>query len=1072
VEVSAQTAVVQTANAEVASTISNEQVRQLPMLNRSPLGLLLTQPGVSSNARSSTTINGLRPSYTNITIDGINIQDNFIRTNALDFLPNMLLLDQVAEFTVATSNTNAADGNGAAQVKFVTPSGTNTYKGAIYWYNRNNVAAANTWFNNRSGVASPFLNQNQLGGSFAGRIVKDKLFFYSNYEALRLRQQSSYNHTILTSDARNGIMSYKVGSAIQKVNVLTAAGVPMDAKAKAIIDQIPDASNINNYDTGDGLNTAGYRFNVRNNRTRDNVTFKSDYILSPKNMFSGSILWNRDIVDRPDAATDFQVVPKVTNNNATKLVSGTWRWMPTSTITNEFRGGVNLAPAVFDTTETFGDYVTGLPLVTNPQNTFRAQGRYTDTYNLSDNVNWFRGKHNFTFGMSWQNIHADPYNDAGITPTMNLGISTANTKGLTTAQLAGISTADLGTANSLLALTGGFITSYSQTFNVKDRTSGYVNGATNLRRLRLQDWSFYFSDSWKITPRLTATLGTRWEYWSPVTEADSLYLMPVVQGSLQQTMMSNATLDFAGNSVGRPYYKKDRNNFSPNLGLAWQPFNDNGKTVFRAGYSINYPNDELMASVRNSVGTNDGLSSTATRSALTNTLSSLPTVTVPAFKVPRSFADNYNSNTQAAFAMPDPNLATPYVQQWSFGVQREVLKGILEVRYVGNHATKQIRGYDFNQVLIDDASVPGYLAAFKAAKRNGDLARTATGTFNPAYNANVAGSVPLPFFSQLASGGLLSNATIRNLIDTNAAGELANTYQVNGLQGSVNFFRNPYALGTNVLTNISSATYNGLQIDYRKNMGHGVQVQGNYTLAKSLSDSAGDSQTRFEPFLDNANGRLEYGPSAFDQRHVVHVNGIWDLPIGKGRMVDIQNPILNAVIGGWSTSGIMTWTSGTPFSILSARGTLNRSARSGANTASTLVDGNALRSAMGVMDTGNGPYFVNLANIGSDGRGVNADNTYTYYSGQLFVQPGAGQLGNLQRRMFYGPNYWNLDFSALKKFMITEKQSLEVKMESFNFTNHPSFNVGDQTITSTTFGKITGTQSGRRVIQFGAYYKF
>jgi len=368
--------------------------------------------------------------------------------------------------------------------------------------------------------------------------------------------------------------------------------------------------------------------------------------------------------------------------------------------------------------------------------------------------------------------------------------------------------------------------------------------------------------------------------------------------------------------------------------------------------------------------------------------------------------------------------------------------------------------------------VPGYLAAFKAAKRNGDLARTATGTFNPAYNANVAGSVPLPFFSQLASGGLLSNATIRNLIDTNAAGELANTYQVNGLQGSVNFFRNPYALGTNVLTNISSATYNGLQIDYRKNMGHGVQVQGNYTLAKSLSDSAGDSQTRFEPFLDNANGRLEYGPSAFDQRHVVHVNGIWDLPIGKGRMVDIQNPILNAVIGGWSTSGIMTWTSGTPFSILSARGTLNRSARSGANTASTLVDGNALRSAMGVMDTGNGPYFVNLANIGSDGRGVNADNTYTYYSGQLFVQPGAGQLGNLQRRMFYGPNYWNLDFSALKKFMITEKQSLEVKMESFNFTNHPSFNVGDQTITSTTFGKITGTQSGRRVIQFGAYYKF
>src|SRR5262249_56841072 len=96
----------------------------------------------------------------NSTLDWINLQDNFIRTNAVDFSPNVLLLDQVAEFTVSTSNTNASAGGGASQVSFVTPSGTNTYHGSGYWQNRNNAFAANTWFNNRHRVAKPFLNSN------------------------------------------------------------------------------------------------------------------------------------------------------------------------------------------------------------------------------------------------------------------------------------------------------------------------------------------------------------------------------------------------------------------------------------------------------------------------------------------------------------------------------------------------------------------------------------------------------------------------------------------------------------------------------------------------------------------------------------------------------------------------------------------------------------------------------------------------------------------------------------------------------------------------------------------------
>jgi hypothetical protein len=149
-------------------------------------------------------INGQRTTFTNVTLDGINIQDNFIRTNAVDFSPNLLLLDQVAEMTVSTSNTNPAAGGGASQLIFVSPSGTNTFHGGFFWSNRNNALAANTWFNNRDKIAKPFLNQNQTGANVGGRIIKDKLFFFVNFEAFRSRQQSAQNRTILTPDAAAG----------------------------------------------------------------------------------------------------------------------------------------------------------------------------------------------------------------------------------------------------------------------------------------------------------------------------------------------------------------------------------------------------------------------------------------------------------------------------------------------------------------------------------------------------------------------------------------------------------------------------------------------------------------------------------------------------------------------------------------------------------------------------------------------------------------------------------------------------------------------------------------------------
>jgi len=1075
VEVTSSIQTVNTANAEVATTIAREQMQKLPNIGRSPLALLGTQAGLNTTSRGNTTINGQRVSFSNVTIDGINIQDNFIRSNGLDFLPNLLLMDQVAEVTLSTSNANPALGGGSSQVAFSTPSGGNKYRGSVYWTNQNNALAANGWFNNRDGISLPFRNQNQVGGSIGGPIIKNKLFFYGNYEAFRLRQQSSQNRTILTDTARRGVYTYRdSGGNRREVNVLSASGISIDPKMQALLGQVPGAENINNYRVGDSTegflrNTAGYSFVARNNRTRDNMTAKVDYLLNEKHSFAVTHIWNRDILDRPDQSNDYSVIPKVANDGQVRLLSASWRWNPTPRLTNELRWGFNWAPAVFNTTEQFpAQIITGM-IYSNPLNTFRLQGRNTDTYNLADNATYVRGKHTFSFGYQTQMIRVQSYNDAGNVPSYALGISAGNPNGLTTAQLPGIAAADLTGANNLLVSLAGWVASASQTFNVTSRDSGFVNGAANRRNFTLNNHSFYGQDSWKLARRLSLTLGVRWDYFSPVDERDGLALFPILQNNNPVTTLLNpvGTMDFAGTAAGRRWYKRDMNNFAPNAGLAWDIFGD-GKTSLRMGYSVNFVNDETIRALDNSQATNAGLSSGATLPNLVvRAGGSLPVVPTPAYKVPRTFADNYAVNTGAAIGLAHPDLVTPYVQQWSIGVQRSIKNTILDVRYVGNHATKQYRAFDFNQVLI---TPNGFLDDFKRALNNGNLSRTATGVFNPAYNAAINGSQPLPFFNQLPSGGLLTNATIRSLIETGQVGSLGEIYQTNRLNGPFNFFTNPNALGTNLMTNYSNATYNALQLDLTRRFSRGLIYQANYVYARSFSDAAGDGQTRFEPFLDLNNPKIEKSrPAAFDLAHVFKANVYYELPMGRGHRF---NPAgLDRVFGGWSVAGTYVLQSGTPFSVLSTRGTFNRGGRSGFNTVNTTLNKQQLDDLFQFRMTGIGPYFIQPGATGTDGRAVAPDGAAAF-NGQVFFQPGPGTIGALQRSYMSGPSVWNMNFSAAKSTRIKESMSLEVRLDATNLFNHATWFVGDQNVTSVNFGRITSTFFGARLVQLSAFFRF
>ncbi|MCU1337862.1 MAG: hypothetical protein JWO19_3443 [Bryobacterales bacterium] len=1082
VEVTADAQAVQSANAEVSSTITNIQIQNLPVLGRQVTTLFQTQPGVIVSG-GPTIVNGLKASFSNVTVDGINVQDNFIRTNGLDYPPFRTTIDQIAEITITTSNASAAQGGGASQFILSTKSGSNTYHGAGYWYNRNDALSANDWFNNRDDVAKSKLNLNQVGAALGGHIVRDKLFFYANYEVYRNKKQGSYTRTVLTDPAKNGIFTYvDTAGNRQTANLQALRGYTPDPTVKGLISQLPAP----NAPGGDGLNTLGYRFNAKFNEFRDQFVYKTDYYLNAKNSITGTYNYIDNPTDRPDVTSTFYTVsPPVTNSLRNHLLSLSWRSTITPTLTNEVRGGFARTHGNFDVNIGSPKLLISATnlLFNNPVGTFLAQGRDTNTYPIQDNANWNKGNHQVAFGYQFQRIFSAPFNDAAILPTYTLGISAANTTGLTAADLPGIRSADLTRANNLYANLDGIVTSGTQTFNVKSATSGFVPGATNLRQLHNSTHALYVQDNWKVRPNLTVNLGLRYEYWTPLDEANGLFIAPRLENNdAKATLLNpNAVLDFIGGSSGRKFYNSDKNNFGPNVGFAWDPFKS-GKTSIRGGYMMAFVGDSLITTVRNNVNTNSGLSFSNTITGQVATLANAPVIPAPVYKVPRTLADNYAITKTSAAGLPDPNLVTPVIHQWNFSVQREVKGLLLTARYVGNEGHDLLRAIDYNQVLYN---ANGFLADFRRAQSNASLAQAAGGAYNPAYNPAIAGSQPLTVFPLLVNGGTLTSVTNQTYIRNGQIGELANQYMVLGQNGPVSFYTNPNLQGANTVTNGGSSSFHSLQLEATKRTRYGLQAQFSYVYGKSLSNTSGDLQSNFEPLLDNGNPSLENARTPYDIRHSLKANYYYELPLGQGKKWS-SGSLVNRIIGGWAISGILAYYSGNPFSVLSTYGTLNRDARSAAtNTAtvtSTLPQLAPLTS--GVFKTGDNIYFVSPTIIGADGRGTSQPGTAPF-AGQAFFNPVAGTVGNLQRRSFTGPWDWSWDASVVKSFRITERQTLDLHFDFFNVGNHPTFYMPPSTagdyavsgnpaynINSTTFGQLDSVNHDARQIQIGAYYRF
>src|SRR5437016_11077884 len=389
VSASGSEALIRTENAKLSTTVDVKQVQDLPLNGRNPINIAGGQAGVATNTNvRGAVINGLRGSFSNITWDGIEINDNLVRTDSL-FGVNTPSVAGVSEFTLTTQNAGPDEGLGIAQVKFTTPRGGKGYHGEAYDYYRNSKFDANTFFNNATinatnglGLQKPVLLQHQfgfnIGGPFAlprpgegGRrlMEKHKLFFYFFYEYTNTTQDFTPLRTVLSSAARTGNFTYLATCGVTgqpacpagitngqqlTINVLTKTGRTIDPRSQTLINLTPAS---NNNDAGDTRNTQGFRFNTPNGSTGRNIGFRIDYDINSKNTVEAiyshflTVLPNHDQLN--NIGEQFPGLPGGGQQSRRPRYALAWHSTLTPNITNEVRFGFSSSTPTFFNREKF-----------------------------------------------------------------------------------------------------------------------------------------------------------------------------------------------------------------------------------------------------------------------------------------------------------------------------------------------------------------------------------------------------------------------------------------------------------------------------------------------------------------------------------------------------------------------------------------------------------------------------------------------------------------------------------------------------------------------------------------------
>ena len=1000
VEVTSSAELIVTENATVGTVIENKRIVELPLNGRNYLSLVALAPNVSQGfsgqgqangrqggirAQQTISVAGQRTNFNHYTLDGVeNTDPNF---NTFVVMPS---IDALQEFKVQTGVYPAEFGRQTTQINVLTKSGTNQYHGTAFEFLRNDKLDATQYaFTALRPVKNPF-KWNQYGFTLGGPAWlpkvfngKDKLFFMANYEAFRKRESANALYSLAPAAFQTGNFSALLpGKAIYDPNshVKQADGsitatpfvgniIPanrIDPISKKFLQQyyaIPTLPGVtNNYSPAQSRPV-----------NRDQFILRMDYVESPKSMWAGRYSWG----DENEATPGL-------NQNGGKLITNLEQYMGSNTrvisptVVTETRFGytrfynsvgtllANVKNAVDDLAIPGlkgGDAVSwGIPAV-NIAN-YTGMGDSTDgpfenknnTLQFLNNTSITRGKHSFRFGGE---IRKDQYNQVGNQfGRGSFGFSTTPTW------------------NPVTGKEGDAFAS----FLLGNVTLTEVAAQIAAVQFRATSFALYVDDVWKIAPKLTLSLGLRYEN-TPPWEDISGNLTTVFFNAMDNTPnvadpSRHPVFLRQGTGTGDPYaglkvrwpniplvqdgrlgnrlVNRDNNDFAPRIGIAWSP---TSKWSIRAGAGAFYNQDQgnpRFDVARNAAGRtrnddNPSFPAETWQNGAAGLIGSVANILTP-----QAFSNKFDRRT-------------PYTLQWVFNVQRELANNLtFEAGYLGS-VTRHLESY-----RGVSAAVPG------------------PGAF--------ALHAPYPEWGLLV-----------------------------------------------LVENGGRANYNSLGTKLTKRYSNGLTGLLSYTWSKSIDTTSGirtsDSDTLFSQ--DGRCMLCDRGLSAFDNRHRLVYSGLYDLPAGKGRRLDIKNPFLDAIIGGWQLGGITTWRAG--FAI-------NPSA--GVNRANT---------------------NINNDRPDATGQAVKLDNPTTakWFNTGAFTLAPQFQFGNAGRNSILSPAGFYLDTTLQKNFRLPmEGHQIQFRWEAYNLLNHPVWGNPSTNFSNPAFGQISSTSGSMRQMQFSLKYVF
>ena len=743
---------------------------------------------------------------------------------------------------------------------------------------------------------------------------------------------------------------------------------------------------------------------------------------------------------------------------------------------------------------------------------------------LKDDFEWQHGRHNLTFGVE-SATEIDHYYNNQFVPWIGVNYISSGDPVQTAVDNAlpsGSPASEYGDVEGLYATLNGRMTYYSLGEFVNQKTKQFQPGISFDLHEKLNQTALFIEDSWKLNPSLTLNLGLRWDFTGASKDETGFYTRPDLPNLWGPTAVGDifdpGSLKGVANPVegpGAEAYSPTYVHPEPNVGIAWNPQGKPGTmlgkllgnqaTVIRASYTFkNYTegaqnfwnfgsnnganyNTYYYANPVAPTGSTPGAGFYNAGSAILGGALPALTSTSPT-PYQATITEAYQAFSYTSFLTFDPHIKQPYVESWTVGIEHQLSpNNVLEARYVGNVAKDQWLAVNYNEVNIFEN---GFLKDFQAAQAN--LAASGGSTFQ--------GSNPTPILNQaFASGGgagFTDGGFINNL-QQGQAGAFASTLaggagylcsMVTGFDSECNaaigagstgtypinvFQANPYATGQGILemTNAGYSNYNALQMDFRQKLNHGMQFDANYTWAHSLGTSVQGSMTpgyyggrgnSAPGFYTLRNRHLNYFPSAFDIRQVFHLSGTYDLPFGHKKPFFNQNPIANAVIGGWTIGTILTRQTGDPHLFYGGTSTVNQN---DSGITLTGVTPSQLQKQIKVRPGTAGSGMVQLF----DPKYLNST---TGQANTGFIGPNytAGQFGTLM--WLHDPKWISTDMAITKIVPVRGEMNFTLQAEFLNVFNHTAWAGMDTGVQDTTFGTTSSTANGPRNIELRGNFRF